>query len=249
MKDFQASILDIFAYLMPGAVTAAAVVVPLSLAGIMPWPEIGLGDAVVALIIFYVLGVLSSSLRPARFRASPTGTEEKAYKVELKNGQAKAVVQSALKHYFGERCTLSPWAFEKHILVRFFVESRSKEAGEFIRRQSALRQLRYNLVVPILLLGGGLVACWFKLAPTWWLASVQAAATVLISGAIVLAVYRAAQGNIHREVMYVWTALGALYILDTGGGDLVQSAPGTDGRKEETGIDEVHSDAQDKRGV
>ncbi|MGD1020832.1 MAG: hypothetical protein ABSA12_16085 [Verrucomicrobiia bacterium] len=230
MKDFEATVFDIFAYLVPGATCAAAVVVPLSLCGVIPFPDLTIGDAIVSTLLFYVAGVLCSALRPRRFADSITGTTEDAYEVALTDEHLRGCFAVAAKHFFGEAIDPKTWNKERHFAVRFFVEQRHKATGDFIRRQSAIRQLRYNIVVPVLLLTLGMT-CTFvvwilKGTVPIWIGLAGAASTGLCGATVIRAIYTAARGNIHREVLYVMSAVVALYWVGKIESALPQAADG-----------------------
>ena len=78
MKDFEATILDVLAYLVPGASCALAVLLPLAASGFVSWPDISMGDALIGTLGMYMLGVLCSTLRPRRFAHSTTGTKDES---------------------------------------------------------------------------------------------------------------------------------------------------------------------------
>jgi len=220
MKNFEATVLDIFAYLVPGASCVIAVFVPLWMCGLVTVPELAVGDALLAILLFYMIGVLCSTLRPGRFASSITGTTESGYAVHLTDGEFKHSVERAISHFCGKMVTLTPWTKEKHFMLRFLVEDKNQEAGDFIRRQSALRQMRYNIVVPVVLFVCGMTlgcVCWFGEGKSfgWVLPRVGLA---WIGGIVVIrGLYVAARGNIHREVIYVFSCLVALYWREQSG--------------------------------
>jgi hypothetical protein len=214
MKDLEATILDVLAYLVPGASCALAVCLPLAVCGLIPWPELSVGDALVGTLVMYMLGVLCSTLRPRRFARSPTGTKEESYDVRLGETEFRANVDVAVKHFCGQGISLEPWNKEKHFMLRFLVENYHKESGDFIRRQSALRQLRYNTVAPLYVFGINMSVIsvfWFTQGESIWTIIPQV--VVVWAGVLwfIRALVIAAHGNTQREVLYVFAAMVALY--------------------------------------
>lgn len=218
------SLLDMLSYVIPGALGVVAIYVPLGIIGIVSWKAITLGEALLAFPIMYFLGVLFSSARPRRFYKSDIGADEEAFDTTLKDPSMKALFIEAVEAITLGKIEPLPWSIEKNIMLRFYLAEHYPLASEYIRRQLALRQLRYNSCVPIALLGAE-----FVLIPLLsvvnilpYVASVPLAiAGVCISILVCKSLNRAASANVRRETIYVYTAAIALYFKAQENGQLL----------------------------
>lgn len=215
MKNVEVTIFDLFAYIIPGLVLILEILFPLHLLELIKITSLSLGDTAIVTALSLFGGILCSAFRPRRFEKSITGTTESAYANTLKDNEIHKAVTDAIQYFFGDSLTLENWTPIKHFTVRFFVERNDNSAGKFIRRQSAIRQLRYNSVFPAALLiiispvvgyTGVVISLW-----PWQTALPLTIAAIMSSALALRAIFMSAHGNIVREVNYVFTALLSLY--------------------------------------
>lgn len=215
LDNLTGSLLDLLSYIIPGALGLVVIFLPLAVTGVLEWKAVSFGEALLALPIMYFLGVLFSSIRPLRFWNNRIGTDEDAFNTSLVDNSLKALFAEAIRSLSGEAIDPEPWTIEKQLILRFYLAQENAVATEFMRRQLALRQLRYNASVPVALLGveSALVPLLCINVPISYSLSISIGILGLsISAASYAALQMAARANIKREALYVFTAAIALYL-------------------------------------
>lgn len=215
LDGLTGSLLDSLSYIIPGSLGLVAIFSPLVVTGVLEWKAISFGEAFLALPIMYFLGVLFSSIRPLRFWKNKIGTDEDAFSTSLEDDSLKALFTEAIKSFSGNAIHPEPWTIEKQLILRFYLAQEGTIATEYMQRQLALRQLRYNASVPIALLG---IEC--ALAPLLSITGIisySLSIPLLILGFCIsvvsyTALHMAATANIKREALYIFTATIALYL-------------------------------------
>jgi len=204
------SLEDFLAYFFPGVVGALGIYILLTLT---PWsvalPSLtaDLTSGIIFFILSYITGVLFSGVSELLFSHVPGHKAKLPFHEEMN----KLVLAAFRKTFRLPKGPQVEWSREHYYLCRSYVYEQMPGILSLVQRQSSLRQLRINLILPLVI--------WLAVGVTWGVQSLlnQAAVDGLIKIVVSLILFipiliitiNRAMSNEWREVREVLTAFVA----------------------------------------